>query len=84
MKIKKSQRMIIYQGTSIEEFNEIQDSLANQMIKYDTKVVSREDLQSITMGQEIGAPKAENMDLSNIYTVYIHEKDLEKAREALL
>ncbi len=84
MKIKKSQRMIIYQGTSINEFNEIQDTLANQMIEFDTKVVNGEEFHSLTMGQEIGAPKAEKMDLSKIYTVYIHEKDLEKAREALL
>lgn len=84
VKIDRIGRKIIYQGTSLDEFNKIQDRLEGKNIEYRTKINESKGKSTISAGQEIGAPASEGIDVSKIYVIYIHEDDLENAREALM
>lgn len=83
MRINPIHRQIIYEGTSIEKYNEIQSKLEEENIAYEPIVNKVNHDYPLSKGQEIGASQSERIDLSRVYMIYIHNKDFKQAKEAL-
>lgn len=72
-------RKEVFFGSSMQQFGEVRDILANNHIKYDYKVLNHNNSAGRAGHGSIGL----NMDYAYQYYVYVHYKDYELARTLL-
>ena len=79
-------RREIYMGASLEEYAEVRRKLAAAGLRYDIKSVNRFGSSAgriLPMGRATMDAMTQNSEYMNIYYVYVHKDDYDRAMEVI-
>lgn len=69
----------VFVGNSMQKFSEIRYALSSNKIDYKYNIVNHESSMITGSIRSKAGSFGENIDYSNLYYVYVHKKDYEKA-----